>query len=334
MKVSVVMNASAGSIGSEQCKEKVQQVTDAFTAAGVEVEILLCEPARLTETARKAAAAGCDAVVAAGGDGTVSACATGLAGGQVPLAVLPLGTLNHFARDIGMPNDLGEAARIIAHGHMRRVDVAELNGRVFVNNSSIGLYPEMVMHRDVEQKQSGRGKWQAMLLAAWRVLRKFQLMTVRVSTPERTTMVRTPFVFVGNNAYSTTIVALGKRAALDQGQLGLYVLRSHGRLKMMWVVLQSLFGRAQAARELDVELITEVKVSGTRRRVTVALDGEVVRMTTPLHYVSRPGALGVLLPPPKEVTEPIAESVAEAEAEAETDADEPPRAVASYTGGR
>ncbi len=329
MKVAVVMNAAAGSIGEGQREERVQQIRDAFAAAGVETEMLLCEPAHLTETARKAARQGFDAVVAAGGDGTVSALAGALAGGEVPLAVLPLGTLNHFARDLGMPDDLVAAARAIATKRTVRVDVGELNGRVFINNSSIGLYPEMVMRRDIQQKQSGRSKWPAMLLAAFRVLRRFKLLTVRVQTPETTCMTRTPFVFVGNNAYSMAIPTVGKRVAIDQGHLGLYLLHSKSRLHMIWVVLRALLGRAKAAPALTIQLVTEVDIRSHRRALTVALDGEVVRMRTPLHYRIRAAALPVLAPPAKEATEPVTDTVTEPPAST-TAAEHPPTAVASY----
>src|SRR5688572_3378492 len=99
MKIAVIMNCSAGSIGEEKREAREQEVRDAFAAAGVEVEIFACEPTDLTETAKRVAASGVDAVVAAGGDGTVSAVATALHGGTIPMGVLPLGTLNHFAKD-------------------------------------------------------------------------------------------------------------------------------------------------------------------------------------------------------------------------------------------
>lgn len=110
------MNAGAGSIGSAKCDERTAEILTALTEAGLEAEVHLCEPARLTETARGLATSGVDAVIAAGGDGTVSAVASALAGGSVPLAVLPLGTLNHFAKDLKMPLGLAEAAHAIATG--------------------------------------------------------------------------------------------------------------------------------------------------------------------------------------------------------------------------
>ncbi|HVV85968.1 MAG TPA: diacylglycerol kinase family protein, partial [Kofleriaceae bacterium] len=144
MKVAVIMNHAAGSAGVAHARDRAAAIRTAFTDAGVEVELHPGDGPRLADLARAAAASGVDAVVAAGGDGTVSAVASALAGGDVPLAVLPLGTLNHFAGDLGMPRELAAAARAIAAGTIDRVDVGEVNGRVFVNNSSIGLYPLVV----------------------------------------------------------------------------------------------------------------------------------------------------------------------------------------------
>src|SRR6185503_16647759 len=107
----------------------------------------------------QAFASDADAVVIGGGDGTVSAAADRAVRHGKPIGVLPLGTLNHFARDLGMPPDLRDAVRAIATGVVREVDVGEVNGRVFVNNSSIGVYPTVVRDRDEQRLRFGRGKW-------------------------------------------------------------------------------------------------------------------------------------------------------------------------------
>ncbi len=301
MKVAVVMNAGAGSIGSAKCEERKADILAAFTAAGIDAEIHLCEPARLTETARELASSGVDAVVAAGGDGTVSAVATALAGGNVPLAVLPLGTLNHFAKDLRMPLELGEAARAIAAGNVIRVDVGELNGRIFVNNSSIGLYPETVIRRDADRRASGRGKWTAMLLAAFRVLRRFPLLKARIVTEAGAVRAKTPFVFIGNNAYTINVLELGERAHLDRGQLSLYMIKATSRLKMFWVMVRAILQRLDAVADFEAHTTREALIRTGHRRLRVAIDGEVEIMTPPLYYRSRPGALSVFAPPAVEV---------------------------------
>ncbi len=295
MKVAVIVNAGAGSVGAEKCEERIREIREAFTAAGIETEVSLCEAAQMTETARRLSTTDVDAIVAAGGDGTVSAVATGLVGSAVPLAVLPLGTLNHFARDIGMASgDLAAAAIAIRDGMTEAIDVGELNGRVFINNSSIGLYPEAVMRRDVERKQAGRRKWTAMLLAVLRVFKRFPLLSVCVTTPERSVVTKTPFVFVGNNDYSTDMRTLGQRSVLNAGQLSLYTVRCHDRLHLLYLLGRALFGRVETVRDFEAHAVSEATVMLRRQRLTVALDGEVVRMSSPLRYRILPGVLRVI----------------------------------------
>ena len=301
------MNAAAGSIGEAHAREREAAIRDAFDQAGVTVEIHAVPGPRLADTARAAARTRVDGVVAAGGDGTVSAVASALAGGDMPMAVLPLGTLNHFARDLGMPKDLGEAARAIAAGTHARVDVGEVNGRVFVNNSSIGLYPLVVRARVAEQKATGKGKWRAMATAIWRVLRRFPLVSVLLKRDDGSSIVtRTPFVFIGNNAYQVSPLALGRRNALDDGHLCLYTMRCQRRWKLLWLALRAIFQDAETVEDVEVASVDELEVVLPRGRVHVAADGEVLTLSSPLRYRVRAGALPVIRPATAEELAPQA----------------------------
>ncbi len=294
MKIAVLMNAAAGT-GGEEADARETLIREAFSAAGADPAIHHVDPVDLGSRACEIAN-GVDVVVAAGGDGTVSAIAGALADSQVTMAVLPMGTLNHFARDLGMPLDLTEAAAAIVAGRVRRVDVGEVNGRVFINNSSVGLYPETVIHRDQERERSGRGKWTAMIIAALRVLRRFPLLRACVVTPEKTVSAATPLIFVGNNEYTVNVLELGERAHLDRGTLSLYMMRCKGRLYMFWLMVRAILGRLDAVRDFEALTTTEVVVRLRERVLRVALDGEVVEMRSPLRYRVRPGALTVVVP--------------------------------------
>jgi diacylglycerol kinase family enzyme len=296
VKVAVIMNSGAGGIGTPQCEAQVARVKAALANAQVEAEVVLCAGKDLAQAARNAAASGVDAVVAAGGDGTVSSIAGALAGGDVPVAVLPLGTLNHFARDIGMPADLDEAAKVIAANNVERIDIGEVNGRFFINNSSIGLYPEIVVTRDAERRR-GISKWWAMLIAARRVLSRFPLMRVRVLTQASLLVTPTPFLFVGNNDYAVNALTLGQRTRLDRGQLSLYMMHCTGRLKMFWLMVRALLQRLDAVADFETRAVTELRVDLSRRRLRVALDGEVTQMRSPLFFQIWPLALRVLRAP-------------------------------------
>ena len=158
-------------------------------------------------------------VVAGGGDGTVNAVAAKLAGTDTALGVLPMGTLNHFAKDIGIPLNLEAAVYNLFTGKIRKVDVGEVNGRVFVNNSAIGFYPHFVRQRE-ELERRGHVKRVAVLLAARAVLRRYFRLRMKLHMDEAEALEHpTPFFFVGNNRYQTSGLDIGTRRNLDSGQL-------------------------------------------------------------------------------------------------------------------
>jgi diacylglycerol kinase family enzyme len=294
VKVAIIFNAKAGQLARLQCEERAREILAGCEQRGIHASTHFCDGPRLTATARKLAASGVDAVIAAGGDGTVSAVAAGLAGSDVALGVVPLGTLNHFAKDLGL-GDVDTALDVIAAGHTDRIDVGEVNGRVFVNNSSIGLYAEMVIARDVDRRRSGRGKWPAMIRAAFRTLLRFPLLHVGIAIADRVTSARTPLVFVGNNEYERGARAIGTRRRLDRGRLAIYTIRATRRLHMFWVLLRAVFRRDEP-EDFEAHAVERADIVTNKRSIKVALDGEVVRMKPPLTYRTRPRALRVLAP--------------------------------------
>ena len=290
MNVAILLNAKAGALVNAKCDERAQEILAACRAANITATAHLCDAAQLTSFARHLARdTDVDAVIAAGGDGTVSAVAAGLVGTGVALGVIPLGTLNHFAKDIGV-KDVETAIATIASGATRRVDVGEVNGRVFINNSSIGLYPEMVAHR--EHIRRGGSKWIAMARAALRTLLRFPLLHVAIALAGNVLSARTPFVMIGNNEYALGVRDLGSRPRLDGGQLSVYTLRSTSRWHMFVAMARALFRRRSP--ELEARFVERADIVTNKRRLKVALDGEVLRMAPPLTYRSRPGALIVL----------------------------------------
>jgi diacylglycerol kinase family enzyme len=238
--------------------------------------------------------------VAGGGDGTINAVASVIAGSNIPLGVLPLGTLNHFAKDLGVPLELDAAIDCIVHGEHTAVDIGEVNDRVFINNSSLGIYPYIVRDREMQQRRFGRGKWLAFARAMLAALRHYSLLHVcmKLDSNDDKDMLdrRTPFVFIGNNEYLTEGFGIGTRSRLDAGQLSIYVAQRTGRLGLFRLALRALFGRLRQAKDFHALSTTELTVITRRSRLRVATDGEVTVMETPLHYRIRPGALRVIVP--------------------------------------
>ena len=253
------------------------------------------EPDRLA--ARIEAAIRDDSVVRfvgiAGGDGTVRSAADVLSrsGSDMPLLVVPAGTHNHFAGDLGI-DTIDRAVEAAAHGVVRTVDVGRVNDAPFVNNSSVGTYPNLVLDR--EQHERRLPKRLASIVAAWKQLRKGHRMTVEVDGVAQ----RVWAVFVGNNCYGETVMDLTGRQRLDEGVLDLRIVRAGGKLSRLRIAGAVLFGRVGRSPLIDRRSVSSVTIDA-HRSVEVALDGEVVTMTSPLQYRSAPRALRVLVPPPE-----------------------------------
>ncbi|MCA1566247.1 MAG: diacylglycerol kinase family lipid kinase [Acidobacteria bacterium] len=296
VRVEIILNASAGSGDQEAARETLTEIfkTEGHWDAHVS---LARSGAEIVELARQAASDdGVQIVVAGGGDGTVNAVASELVGTDKTLGVLPLGTLNHFAKDLSIPLDLEGAARNIVEGETVRVDVGEVNGRIFINNSSLGLYPSIVRHREKQQERLGRGKWFAVLWATVEVFRRYPLFRVRLSADGQEFRRRTPFVFIGNNEYQMDTFNLGARSCLDAGHLSLHLTRDIGRWGLVRLAVSAIFGRLRESKDFDALCTKEVWIETRRTRLRVATDGEVTVMRSPLHYAVRPGALRVIAP--------------------------------------
>ena len=291
----MIVNKGGGTSTGDE--EEAARIKAAFASHGVDADVRPTEPEDIVEAFRAAAEApGLDAVVAGGGDGTLSCAAGQMAGTGRAFGVLPLGTLNHLARDAGLPAALEEAVAVIAGAHTRMIDVADVNGRVFINNSSVGLYPDMVRLREAQQERTGRGKRLAMLSASLASLRHFRRHRLWISASGLDARVRTPLLFVGNNRYQVNLFALGQRERLDEGELCLYAIRARSRAHLFWAGIRGLFGRLDQQRDFVTAYVTEAEISSDRAALTLSVDGETVLMETPLRYRIRPRALTLIVP--------------------------------------
>ncbi len=299
-KMIVVLNRSAGGETSDGLEAKLAELFRTnganacilYTGADVDLHGLLAGNH-----------VGPDAiVVAGGGDGTVNAVAAELVGTGRTLGVLPLGTLNHFAKDVGIPLDLDGAVRTVVHGRVSEVDVGEVNGRVFLNNSGLGIYPQIVEEREAEQERRGSGKWPAFARAALNAFRRYPFLKLRVSLEGEERLLKTAFVFVGNNEYEVTGLNFGGRTCLNAGKLGFYVANRTGRFGLLRLAFRALVGRLSQADDFEIFCISEAEIESRKRTLLVSTDGEVTRMEPPLHFRIRPQALRVLVPAEKEAS--------------------------------
>jgi diacylglycerol kinase family enzyme len=233
--------------------------------------------------------------IAAGGDGTVNTVAQAIAGSPRPLGILPVGTLNHLAGDLNLPLDLAQAIKIAVHGETRLIDAATVNGVFFLNNSSLGVYPAMVLDRE-RMKKSGWNKWMSLVVASARAFLRFRCLEVDLEIDGQLRECATPLLFVGNNPYTLEGGNLTRRERLNIGLLSVFIIPHATRATMLRLFASSLIGKVRGAPELEEFLVPGFKVNSRIPRLRVAFDGEVRRMEPPLHYLSKPGALHVICP--------------------------------------
>lgn len=297
MNTVVIVNRGGGAASADDGSLH-HRIIKAFSTVGIAADVRMIASDSLRQTFEAIEEdKTTDVLVAGGGDGTISLAAGVAVRAGLTLGILPLGTLNHLARDAGIPPDLEAAAAVIAAGNVRRIDVAELNGRIFVNNSAVGLYPVMVRQREAQQRKLGRSKRLAMLIASIRALRHFGRYRLRIRVGGQEAPIRTPLLFVGNNRYETALFTLGHRSALDGGELCLYALLARTRRQLIGIALRGMVGTLDQMQDfVSLTGISEVEVEAERPMLSVSADGETLQVETPLHYRILPGALHLLMP--------------------------------------
>jgi diacylglycerol kinase family enzyme len=296
----VFLNPKAGAgHGNDVASDLARRFADAKIVARVVPIRPDLELARvLSQTADDGAT-----VVAAGGDGTVSTVAALAAGHDRTLAVLPMGTLNHFARDAGIPLNLEDAIDVIAKRHVTHVDTGTVNDRRFLNNVSIGAYPRLVETREALQYHGYR-KWAAVALAAWHTAQHQHRLSVRLSAEGPHRRWRTPLVLISNNAYDAQGLRVSGRSRLDAGQLYAYIAPGLRARDLPGTFLKEALARVAHLRETPSEAF-HVTASPTflldvegPSRVQVAIDGEVETLDGPLRFESHPRSLRLITPAP------------------------------------
>lgn len=298
----VLVNRKGGTAASAG-EDLERTLVDAFAAAGADIAVRLLDGPDTPDAVMEAASTNARVIVG-GGDGTAACAAAILVGSDVEMGLLPLGTLNHLARDLGIPAKLEEAAALAASGAATSIDLAEVNGHVFANNASIGLYPMMVRQRDAYRERLGVPKWLASIPAswnAWRQLRRYQL---NLDMGEGRKPLVTSLLFVGNNLYSLERGQIGERASLSEGKLSVFALAAPGRFALLWFALRAVTGRADHHKDfVEYGECEKLTVHAHRKQVDVGLDGEVRELQFPLEFRIRAGALRIVTPAEKSLAE-------------------------------
>ena len=287
--IAVIVNGSGGRArrSGEQLRA---ELLEAFAAAGARIDPQIVEGAGMEAALQSAQAS--RVVAIGGGDGTIGAAAGIAAQAGTTIAVLPLGTLNHLAAQLGIPVDLPGAAQVAVSGVEEAIDLGSVNDVTFINNASIGIYAKMVRAREANSLP----KWLATIPAAWSVIRRMRHRRIEIEMEGRRRVVVTPLLFVGNNRYHINGRSLGQRESLTDGLLSIYAVEPRSLPGLMWFALRALAGRADPYRDFArIDEVREFTVLGAGE-ILVAHDGEVSKLRLPLKFASRPGALNVMVP--------------------------------------
>jgi diacylglycerol kinase family enzyme len=296
MRVHGIINNKAGTLIGTDPERFIGRLKAAFTEAGHELTLETVEPDAIGDRLKAAAGQGFDAILVGGGDGSVNAAARMLLGSKTALGIVPLGTLNRLARELGMSVELDQAAAQLARAEPARIDVAEVNGELFLCNSFIGLPP---LVSEVRQSLRGRGFFERLvgyLRLPLDISRNMRRLTLLIDDREAPRVVRAMTVVVSNNAYSEEPNFLPKRRALDEGRLGLYISRHYTFWQTAWLLIRASLGLWHGDPRFERRELRKLTISSKKRHLRVSNDGELLKLETPLRYSIRPKALTVLAP--------------------------------------
>lgn len=285
----ILINAASGSTDADQQRARVEAV---LTSARQRFTILAFkDPKEIVTMAQRAAhlaATQNGAVVVAGGDGTINAAVQAVLPTGRPLGIIPQGTFNYSSRTHGIPPDAESATRALLRPHLKQVQVGVLNERVFLVNASVGLYPQSLQDREAYKKQYGRTRLVALWSAIMTLLRGHGQLTLEIQHDQRSEVVSTPTLFVGNNLLQLEQVGLPEGHAVEHGQLAAVIVRPVGTAGLFRLALRGAFGLlgdAADIRNFSFQRMTvKSRSASPRRGFKVATDGEVWWASSPLCF--------------------------------------------------
>jgi YegS/Rv2252/BmrU family lipid kinase len=289
----VIMNQDSG---ADNKAVLTTEIETAFAAHGWQVEFVLADRRDLRSRTQQTVAQAPGAIVVAGGDGTINTVASACVEAQRPLGLVPAGTFNYVARNLGVPTEVSEAVAVIVNGWVREVDIGEINGRIFLNNAGIGLYAQMLERREQDKRRFGRSRMVAFLSGMRCLLSAHPLYTVEVLADGQTARHQTTTLFFGCNALQLGDFNVAAAECLRHQKLAVLLLKLHNRWEASLAACAALLGRLDEVYTTEVFCASSIRVQTGRRALKVAIDGEIVLQRSPLDVTLRPGALQVFAP--------------------------------------
>jgi diacylglycerol kinase family enzyme len=295
-KIGIILNEKAG---ASDPYDELKKLSDSLSPEEYEVDIKFCtETEEIRNETINFLKNDFDTIVAAGGDGTVNTVSEYLIKSDILFGILPVGTLNHLAKDLRLPLNTTDAFNlIIEKPNIMVMDIGVCNDHIFLNNSGLGIYPRIVELREKFRK-GGHVKNRALLMAILQVIRKIPKIFVNMKIGEETIQKKTSFIFVGNNIYGLGGFTTGTRTSLTDGKLSIWISHRTSFFGLMGLLFRAFFGNVKEHRDFDVFEAESICVETKRKDPYVSFDGEIVRVSSPLKYKIEPNALKVIVPLP------------------------------------
>jgi diacylglycerol kinase family enzyme len=297
--ISIVMNQSSGRRAPEFVPVH-EVLANYFSERGFEVELhLAADPLDLVHLVQKAVAQHKNrkgVIVAAGGDGTVNAVAHALLNETIPMGIIPLGTFNYVARALDIPLELFAAADVIVHGHPYKIHVGCVNQYIYLNNASIGLYPRMIEQREQDNSRYGRFRAVALISGFAVLMREHQKLKLKLSIDGQLEPIETPLVFFGNNPLQLQDYNLELAECAAMGKLAVVAITEVSRWQILKLITRLQVGTFEQAPEVTAFCADQIRIDSKASQMKVAIDGEIIRINTPLYFSVAKDAVTIMVP--------------------------------------
>jgi diacylglycerol kinase family enzyme len=296
MRIHAIINRRAGTLIGTDPQDFAERLRKSYAAAGHQLTVDVVEPGEISVLLDAAVKGGYDALLIGGGDGSINAAASKLLGTRIALGILPLGTMNRLARELELSLGLDQMTAELAHSEPVQIDVAEVNGHIFLCNSFIGLPPLITERRQELRGQSFWTRLKGYVRLPIDISRNMRRLALFIDDNKQARLVRALSVVVSNNTYAEEAALLPRRRALDEGSLGLYISRHYTFWQTLWLLIRASLGQWHGDPRFERHRLRKLTIDSRHAQLRVSNDGELMKLATPLHYSIRPKALTVLLP--------------------------------------
>jgi len=296
-QIAVIINGRAGVLVGGNGEPLLDRIRQAFADEGVDVDMQVRTGKQIGQAIDAAVQGESDRIIVGGGDGTVNTAAAAVARAGKILGILPMGTLNLYAQDLGIPLDPAEAARVLIHGEVRPVDYAEIEGRLYLCNSIIGIIPSLMREREKQRGESFPRRLRGVIQTAYNLFMRDPCLRIELDTGGKREMMEIRGMAVCNNGYHNAFALFPEPVTLDAGKLGVYFAREPTRLGTLLLSARLLLGTWKKEPDLLEFKVEQVSINTRRRKMTVVTDGEILDIPAPLNYRIVPRGLRVIMPP-------------------------------------